>query len=345
MLKKFNKFLKFFSADYNNYNKNINNKNYKFFKDILLEMQKIRDIELLLAEKKKNNYIKGPVHLAVGQEAGPVVISKFLKKGDLVFGNHRSHAHILSLKCNILKFLCEITGRKDGLSKGFGGSMHLRDMSVGFAGSVPIVAGTIPIAAGAALGLKMKTKSNIAVVYFGDSAVEEGVFHETLNFARVYNLPILFVIENNAMASHLHISKRQPYPIVSRFAEANDIRYKVVDGNDVVSIKKSINNLILHVRKKSKPAFIELVTFRWLGHVDWREDLDVGVNRKKNDILKWKKKDPIRRLEQILLNKGVIDQNYLKNYKLKNNIIIRKFWEISQKKNFPTKKLLRKINV
>ncbi len=345
MTENFEKYLKLFKSDFQNHKKEINRNNFNFFKKILIEMQEIRNIELLLARKKKNGYIKGPIHLAVGQEAGPVVISKYLKKGDLIFGNHRSHAHILSLKCNTLKFLSEITGRKYGLSKGLGGSMHLRDIRKGFAGSVPIVAGTIAISAGAALALKKRKKKNISVAYFGDSAVEEGVFHETLNFAQIKNLPILFVLENNSMASHLHISERQHSPVISRFANANKIKFKIVDGNNVISINENIDDLISYMRKYSKPAFIELVTFRWFGHVDWREDIDVGVDRKRSDVIKWKKKDPIKRLDKILQKNRVIDAKFLINYSNKHKKKINKLWEKSIKKKFPSKKILDEINV
>ena len=221
--------------------------------------------------------------------------------------------------------------------------MHLRDINKGFAGSVPIVSGTIAIAAGSALGLKKKGRGNIAISYFGDSAVEEGVFHETLNFASVFELPILFVQENNAMASHLHISKRQPYPITARFAETNKIKCEVVDGNDAISIKRKTLKLIEYIRKYNKPAFLELITYRWLGHVDWRDDLDVGVNRKKIDLIKWKKKDPILRLEKILKRKNYINNEYLVNFSEKHKKKIIKIWNIAMKKKFPSTNAFKKI--
>ena len=161
-------------------------------KAMLQDMLLIRKSEQKIAEMKKKAVIKGPVHLGVGQEAIAVGISKRLTSSDDVFGNHRSHSHLLALGSDLRRFFAEILGKSSGLSKGMGGSMHLLDESVGFYGSVPIVSGTVPLAVGASLSAKLNDSNNIAVSYFGDGAVEEGVVHESMNLAKVLNLPILY---------------------------------------------------------------------------------------------------------------------------------------------------------
>jgi len=186
-----------------------------------------------------------------------------------------------------------------------GGSMHLYDQPNGFYGSVPIVAGTVPLAVGAAMAAKMQKTNDIGVAYLGDGAAEEGVVHESFNLAKVQKAPVLFVIENNLFASHMHISLRQPSDMVSRFAKANEIPYKLVDGNDVIAVAKASKELIDNMRSRSGPALIELVTYRWYGHVDWRDDVDVGVDRSLDDITNWKARDPIARLSQAMIDSGM----------------------------------------
>jgi pyruvate dehydrogenase E1 component alpha subunit len=186
-----------------------------------------------------------------------------------------------------------------------GGSMHLWDGPRGFLGSVPIVAGTVPLAVGAALAAKMKRSDDVAVAYFGDGAVEEGATHESLNLARVMRVPVLFVAENNLFSSHMHIGLRQPSNSVARFAEAHDIPFEVVDGNDVAAVYKAAAGLVSRARAGKGPGFLEAITYRWYGHVDWRDDIDVGVSRSKEDLANWKARDPIARLRLAMVLAGI----------------------------------------
>lgn len=312
----------------------------KIFKKLIY----IREVELLLARKKKHNFFKTPVHLCVGQEAISVGISENLRNSDYVFGNHRSHGHILSLGTNLIDFFSEILSKPSGLSKGRGGSMHMIDQKNGFMGSLPIVAGTIPLAVGAALSSKMDKSNKIAVAFFGDGACEEGAFHESLNLASILDLPILFVAENNLYSSHLHISQRQKLSNVSRYARANGINYEILDGNNPIKIYESSKNIIKNIRKDKKPFFIEAVTFRQLGHVDWREDVDVGVYRSKKTINSWKKNDPILRLYKAMLKKRMIDQKKYENLVQQMKYKINLTWGKSLKKqNFSKIDLLKNV--
>lgn len=262
----------------------------------LNKMMLIRAVERRLAEARRDGVIRGPVHLGVGQEAVAVGMSSALRVSDRVFGAHRSHSHLLALGSDVHKLFAEVLARQTGHSRGMGGSMHLWDKSVGFYGSVPIVAGTVSLAVGAAMASRLQECGDVAVAYLGDGAVEEGVVHESLNLARVQRDPVIFVVENNLFASHMHISLRQPSDCTARFAVAHDIPCRVVDGNDVLAVARAANDLVSGARVGQGPGFIEAVTYRWYGHVDWREDIDVGVNRAQKDVDDWRAKDPVRRL-------------------------------------------------
>ena len=292
-------------------------------------MLKIRIVENKLAEMRKRGLIGGPVHLGAGQEAIAVGISKHLKKSDRIFSGHRSHAHLLALGTEPRKLFAEVLGKQSGLTKGMGGSMHLWDGPNGFYGSVPIVAGTVPLAVGAALTSKLQGKGDISVAYFGDGAIEEGVVHESLNLARQLQVPILFVCENNLFSSHMHISQRQPLTSVARFALANDIQYEVIDGNNIVSVEESAGKMIDIARTKHLPVFIEAFTYRHYGHVDWREDIDVGVNRSPEDLKLWKSRDPIGRLETALISNGSLVKNELVQMKLQISNQIDTDWDLA----------------
>ena len=294
----------------------------------------IRKSELLLADKASVQEFKTPIHLGIGQEAIAVGISENLKKTDFIFGNHRSHAHYLSVGGSLFELFAEILGKSTGCSGGKGGSMHITSPSNGFVGSMPIVAGTIPIALGAALSAKIAGKGDIAVSYFGDGAVEEGVFHESLNLASVMGLPILFVCENNLFSSHLHISERQPDQNISRFANANKIATVQVDGNEVDKISLSSKAMIEQIRRSGKPGFIEAFTYRFYGHVGYEQDENVGLNRK-IDLQNWRHKDPITLYKNKLIkSKSISESGYLE---IENSIenFTNKCWNEAKNSTYP----------
>jgi pyruvate dehydrogenase E1 component alpha subunit len=303
----------------------------------MLEMMAIiRKTEQQIALGRKDGLIGGPVHLGAGQEAIAVGVSKHLKKTDRVFGAHRSHSHLLALNPDFYRLFAEVLGKKTGFSKGMGGSMHLFDQPSGFYGSVPIVAGTVSLAVGAAMAAKLQKTDDIGVAYIGDGAVEEGVVHESFNLAKIQNVPILFVIENNLFASHMHISLRQPSDMISRFAVANDIPYELVDGNDVVAVAQAAKRLIDDIRSGKGPRLIELVTYRWYGHVDWRDDVDVGVERSLDDIENWKARDPIVRLSKAMMAANIwsTEKQQALEVKLDNNI--ESAWEKAMGDPYPS---------
>lgn len=266
----------------------------------LRTMLLIRRAEEVIGEGVAARQVICPAHLGIGQEAIAVAVSEHLRGSDRVFGGHRSHAHYLALGGDLYPLLAEVLGKEAGCSRGMGGSMHLYAADKGLLGTVPIVAGTVPLAVGAALAAKKDGRGDVAVAYFGDGASEEGVIHESLNLAAVWNLPILFVCENNLFSSHLHISLRQPTDRIARFADGHRIPAVTLDGNDVVAVSRAAEDMIAGARGGAGPGFLEAVTYRWRGHVGHREDEDVGVDRGA-DLHLWKARDPVRRLADALI--------------------------------------------
>jgi TPP-dependent pyruvate/acetoin dehydrogenase alpha subunit len=301
----------------------------------------IRFAEEKISENVESGVIKCPCHLGIGQEAIGTAVSMLMRKSDRAFGAHRSHSHYLAINEDTYSLFAETLGRYDGCSNGMGGSMHVIDTKNGFMGSVPIVGTTIPIATGAGLAAKMDNNQDIAISYFGDGACEEGVFHESLNMASVMNLPVLYVCENNLFSSHMHITQRQPDSSTARFAKSHKIKNLSVDGNDVVSLYKVLKNELKIVRETNRPLFLEAYTYRWKGHVGHRDDIDVGVKRT-DDLIAWKKRDPIKRLENSLLTNNILDNRTLKSLhdKVKNKIEID--WNKALIADFPDPNFLTK---
>lgn len=292
-----------------------------------------------LAEEKIGDAITDkkvvcPCHLSIGQEAVATGVAAGLRKTDRVFGTHRSHSHFLAQGGPLYSLFAEILGRDTGCSKGMGGSMHLVDLANGFLGSVPIVAATIPLAVGAALASQKEGKGNVGVAYFGDGAAEEGVFHESMNFASLFKLPMLFVCENNLFSSHLHIDLRQPANSIARFADAHQIEKYVVDGNDVVAVKQATESLLARARGGGGPGFLECITYRWRGHVGPNEDTDVGVQRAV-DLQEWKKRDPIQRLIRGLAQNNIFSEE--ESAKLLNEVHFQvdHEWNRAERAPFP----------
>ena len=325
-----------------NFQKALDLKDYS--KDLLVSslnrMILIRRVEEKLALEKESDTIGGPVHLGAGQEGIAVGISANLKKTDRVFGAHRSHSHVLALDSCVYELFAEVLGKDTGLSKGMGGSMHLTNTKSGFMGSVPIVAGTVPLAVGASFDSKYRNKDDIGVAYIGDGAIEEGIVHESLNLSKILDTPTLFVVENNLFSSHMHISLRQPSSLTSRFAIANEIDFEICDGNDVIQVYEKSKSLINDIRKSGGPKFIEAITYRHYGHVDYRKDIDVGVNRSEEDLENWLLRDPIERLKKSMLDKSIITKDEILSYEEELASEINKSWERALNDPYPNSKTL-----
>jgi len=273
-------------------------------------MVEIRVLEEALCPYIANREIRTPCHLYIGQEAIAVGVCAMKRPGDLIWGNHRSHGHYLASGGSLEGLVSEIFCRADGCCGGRGGSMHLLAKEQGILGTVPIVAGTVPLAVGGALAHKRKDSHCISIAFMGDGATEEGHVSESMNFAALYGLPVLFVIENNLYSSHMHMTERRIQPDLAEFARAHGIDSHRMDGNDVEGIRRTVAPLIEKMRQQRRPVMLELMTFRWRGHVGHRWDEDVGVKRK-DELTEWIQNDPIERERNRLVQADLVSAEEL----------------------------------
>ena len=245
-----------------------------------------------------------PCHLYIGQEAIAVGVCAALERADSVWGGHRSHGHYLAKGGSLESMFAEILGKATGCSGGRGGSMHLLAPEQGILGTVPIVAGTIPLAVGAAMAYKMRKMTRVAVAFFGDGTMEEGHVHESMNLAALYRLPVVFICENNFYSSHMNWSERRVADNLNKAGDFHSIPSGRVDGNDVEAVFQSAFVAVERARSGLGPSFLECRTFRWLGHVGARTDVDVGVKRS-GELAEWMQRDPLGRIEARLREVGI----------------------------------------
>ena len=273
-------------------------------------MKIIRAVEDEIAFRYyKDQLMRCPVHLSIGQEASAVGVCENLNNNDYILSNHRCHAHYLAKGGNLNSMISEIHGKSNGCVGGRGGSMHLQDDSVNFIGSFPIVGSAIPLAIGVAMNLKRLKKKSIVVSFLGDGAVEEGSFHESLNFASLFKLPILFVIENNYYSIQTHIKDRQVSDNFMRFAKSNLISSFRCDGNNFIDTFNNSKKIIKEVRKQ-KPYLLQLDTYRFVEHCGPNSD-DHLKYRDPKELNHWLKKCPISHIEKFMLSNNIVNQEFL----------------------------------
>lgn len=254
----------------------------------------LRLFEEKIIEFYPEQEMKTPVHLGIGQEAVAAGCLNGLRDSDVVYSNHRGHLHYLAKGGDPYRLVAELYGSIDGCAKGRGGSMHLVDTSKGLPGSTAIVSGGVPIAVGAALGFRMQNTDNIAIVFLGDGAMDEGVVTESFAFAALKGLPVVFVVENNGYATASGVGKRQLHDNIYKRGEAFGIKGVKVDGNDVVEVQDAAFEIIKRARD-NQPGLLECVTYRWKGHVGINEDTGY---RTKEEIEAWKKRCPLKVMEE-----------------------------------------------
>ena len=257
-------------------------------------MLRIRLVEESIANKYSEQKMRCPTHLSIGQEAIAVGVCANLTSQDQVLSTHRAHAHYLAKGGCLNSMMAEIYGKASGCSKGMGGSMHLIDTSVGFMGSTAIVGNTIPVAVGLALEKKLTRKKSIACVFFGDGATEEGAFYESVNFAIIHSLPILFICENNLYSVYSGLEVRQPVDRkIYKMVRAMGISAQHGNGNDVEEVARKVKHAKAMILKSGGPQFLEFDTYRWREHCGPNFDNNIGY-REESEFLKWKKKDPLK---------------------------------------------------
>jgi len=275
-------------------------------RELLFQMKRIRHVEEQIAVRYPEGRMRCPTHLSTGQEAVAAAVGKALRRDDLAVSGHRAHAHYLGKGGDLKAMIAEIYGKVGGCSRGRGGSMHLIDVSVGFEGSTAIVANSIPVGVGMALAAKLKKSGQVSCVFFGDGAVEEGVFYESVNFAVVKQLPVLFLCENNLYSVYSPLEVRQPIGRkIHEMVRAIGLRTCEGNGNDVEAVYREAADSLMRIRRGEGPQFLEFHTYRWREHCGPNYDNDIGY-RTEEEYLLWKARDPIVLYETKLLADGSV---------------------------------------
>ena len=285
----------------------------ELLENLYTTMTRIRLCEEALVDPILEGEIRTPCHLYSGEEAIAVGLCASLTDEDYVFGSHRSHGHFLAKGGSMQAMVAEIFCREAGCSRGRGGSMHLIDTERGMLGSAPIVAETIMLALGAALAATIRKENRVSVAFFGDGATGEGVLYESMNFAALRNLPIVFACENNYYSTHLPIRECRPPQDVCRIAEPFGIKTEAVDGNDVLAVYEAARTAVALCRRREGPAFLEFRTYRFRGHVGPDDNIQGSHTdiRPKSEIAQWLERDPITLFEQYLTHGGRLDASVL----------------------------------
>jgi TPP-dependent pyruvate/acetoin dehydrogenase alpha subunit len=265
------------------------------FAQLYKSLYRIRRVEEAIARVYPSDCIKSPVHLSIGQEAVSVGVCAALEPRDVVFGTYRGHALYLAKGGDLKEMLAELYGKATGCTRGKGGSMHLIAPEAGVTGASAVVGTTIANAVGYAYALRYRGRANLVASFFGDGATEEGVFAESLNFAALKRLPILFVCENNGYAIHTHQSRRQAVPDICARVRAHGIPAERIEDDGVFSLYRRARETTTRIRAGEGPFFLEVMTYRWREHVGPGEDYDLGY-RTEAEAAPWRARDPLRRL-------------------------------------------------
>jgi len=278
-------------------------------------MLRIRLIEEAIAARYSEQKMRCPTHLSIGQEAVAVGVCANLSSVDRAYSTHRAHAHYLAKGGNLEKLIAELYGKETGCTGGRGGSMHLTDLESGFVASTAIVGNAIPLAVGNALHQKVSGENAISVSFFGDGATEEGAFYESLNFAVVKQLPVLFVCENNRYSVYSPLSVRQPDArSISTLSQSMGIPAFDIDGNDLEAVTTASAEAINTIRSGRGPMLIECQTYRHREHCGPNFDDNLGY-RPPDEVQKWTERDPIKRTVDSLMTNKQINEDELAEYR------------------------------
>jgi pyruvate dehydrogenase E1 component alpha subunit len=272
---------------------------------LLIRIAELRIVDLLLEDK-----LPLFCHLCIGQEAIAPAVCAHLRDKDTVFSNHRSHGHYLAKGGDLNAMMAELLGRATGCSGGHGGSLHLCDPSIGLYGSSGIVAGSLGVGVGPAWVAKIRGTGEISVIFHGDTAPDEGIWHESLNLAAVYNLPVLYVMENNFYSIYLPIEKRRKKHNFIELARAHGLHAVEVDGNNVLSVYQEAKAAVERIKNGEGPQFIECLTYRWMDHFGPLDGLEKGW-RDAGELEFWKKRCPIKNFEQFLIANNIVAEDTL----------------------------------
>ncbi|MEM2953288.1 MAG: pyruvate dehydrogenase (acetyl-transferring) E1 component subunit alpha [Candidatus Bathyarchaeia archaeon] len=272
------------------------------------KMLEIRLFEEKVFELYAQNLVPGTIHLYTGQEAVAVGVCSALRKDDYITSTHRGHGHCIAKGAELKHVMAEILGKRTGYCKGKGGSMHIADFSLGVLGATAVVGAGIPIAAGAGLSIKLRKTDQVVACFFGDGASNQGTFHEGINMAAIWKLPVIFVCENNLYAMGTRQSLVMVIENIAERASAYGIPGVVVDGNDVLAVYEATFKAVERARKGEGPTLIECKTYRHRGH----SRVDPARYRPKEEVEAWLAKDPIKRFKERLLQTGTFTETELR---------------------------------
>ena len=273
------------------------------------KMLTIRRFEERAIQEYQNGNLYGFIHSYIGQEAIAVGVCSHLRIDDRIVSNHRGHGHCIAKGADMKRMMAEIFGKKTGYCKGKGGSMHIADFKIGMLGANGIVCAGLPIATGSALAAQLEGEDRISVVFFGDGACGEGEFHESLNLASIWKLPIVFVCENNMYGVNTLTSYSMAAENVADRAAAYSMPGEVADGNNLFTVYETAGKAVNRARRGEGPSLIEFQTYRWRGHFEGGGIPDL---RPRDEIEEWKKKCPVAFMEHRLFEMGLMDTDELK---------------------------------
>jgi TPP-dependent pyruvate/acetoin dehydrogenase alpha subunit len=270
----------------------------------LLTMWTIRRFEEAVDDLFARGLMHGTMHLSIGQEASATGSCLALRPDDAITSTHRGHGHCIGKGADLTRMMAELLAKETGYCRGRGGSMHIADVATGNLGANGIVAGGIPIAAGAALAYQLRGEDRVVACFFGDGAANEGAFHEAVNLAAIWRLPVVFICENNKYGMSFSTEKSFAIENISERAAGYGIPGVTVDGNDVYAVYDAVSGAVARARAGEGPTLVENVTYRWKGH----SKSDKNLYRTREEIAEWREKDPILRFEHEAVAAGLLDQ-------------------------------------
>jgi TPP-dependent pyruvate/acetoin dehydrogenase alpha subunit len=265
-------------------------------------MWRIRRFEEAVDDLFARGLMHGTMHLSIGQEASATGACFALRDDDAITSTHRGHGHCIAKGADLEQMMAELLAKETGYCRGRGGSMHIADVATGNLGANGIVAGGIPIAAGAGLAYRLQGIDRAVLSFFGDGATNEGAFHEAVNLAAIWKLPVIFVCENNKYGMSFSTEKSMAVGTIAERSAAYGLPGVTVDGNDVEAVNEAVATAITRARAGEGPTLVEAVTYRWKGH----SKSDKNLYRTKEEISEWRDKDPIGRFETLVVERGVL---------------------------------------
>lgn len=299
--------------------------------DLYKTMQTIRKFEQQAAKSFAEGIVQGFVHLYIGEEAIATGVCATLDDNDYITSTHRGHGHLIAKGASLDRMMAELCGRETGYCKGKGGSMHIADTEIGILGANGIVGGGFNLACGAAYGAKLRGSKQVTVCFFGDGATEVGSFHEAMNVASVWKLPVVFINENNLYAISCRVTSGMNVETVADRALAYNMPSKTVDGNDVNAVYDAAIEAVERARNGEGPTFIECKTYRWRGHFEGEPD----TYRPKEELKEWKEKDPIKKYKEYILSNHLSDESELKEIDKGVTDEVKSALEFAEQSDFP----------